>query len=136
HEQVAFLFAGVRLREQPADERQLAEDRDTRAVLDDLGLRETTDHGRLAVGDEELVVGAALVEEEAEVTADDVQPRLLGVNGHADLAVARDVRGNAENDAALLELHVRAGGDADLAGASRVDHADRRFLTDENLGDA
>ena len=36
-----------------------------------------------------------LVEEEAEVAADDVQPRLLGVHGHADLAIARDVRGDA-----------------------------------------
>ena len=44
----------------------------------DLRLRETADDRRLTVRDEELVVGAALVEEEAEVAADDVQPRLLG----------------------------------------------------------
>ena len=72
-------------------------------------LGEATDDRGLAVGDEELVVGAALVEEEPEVATDDVQPRLLGVDGHADLAVARDVRRDAENDAALLELHVGAG---------------------------
>src|SRR5919107_1888625 len=77
-EQVALLLASVALREQLADQRQVAEERNPRAVLDDLRLGEAADDRSLAVGDEQLVVGAALVEEESEIATDDVQPRLLG----------------------------------------------------------
>ena len=35
-----------------------------------------------------------------------------------------------------LNCTLARAGDADLAGASGVDHADRRFLTDEDLGHA
>src|SRR5688572_6166241 len=71
NQQVALLFAGIALREQLADQRQLAEERNPRAVANDLRLREAADDRGLAVGDKQLIVGAALVEEEPEVATDD-----------------------------------------------------------------
>ena len=136
-QQVALLFTSRGLTEELSNERQIHENRD--ADLRDRHFRhgEPADHGRLAIRDEELVVGTLLLEREAEVRRRRLEVGALRVQRHQDVAVVCDVRRDGENDARLLEVHGRArrvlAGATALALRAQVDHADRGLLTDEDL---
>src|SRR5688572_12866013 len=69
-QQVALFLTRIGLREQATDQRQVRQQRDTGAVLDDLGLRQAADDRGLAVVDEELRIRVPLRDREAQVTAD------------------------------------------------------------------
>src|SRR5439155_15105465 len=96
-----------RVTEQLAQNRQIYKERYSRLLHRDLGHREAADHDRLAVRDEDLVVGLLRLERESEVRRRRAQGGALGVDLHQDLAVGRHVRRHLEVDARLLEAHRR-----------------------------
>ena len=133
NQQVLLLFDVRRRREQPANQRQLIENRNALFRLGHRRLREPADHRRLPIADQELVVRVPLLEVVPQVAAHVLDRRLLGVQRHEHLPVARDVRRHLQNDTNFLELH---GGDRRRALSRRVQHADRDFLADLDLGHA
>ena len=100
-------------------------------VLVTCGDGQPADDRGFAVVDQELVLGPLGLEDEAQVSCSErLDRRPLGVQLHGDLAVAGDVRRHRQPDTGLLEDDAGLG----IAGGAGVDHADRRFLTDQDVG--
>src|SRR6266478_7023364 len=135
-EEITLFVVGARFAEQPADDRQVDEERNSRLGLRGLRYGEAADNRGLSVADEKLRVARLLAKDEADVRRRQLRIRILGVQEEQDLAIVRDVRRDGQNDTDLLHLHRGAwlcNRDARaLVGGVRVKHSDRNFLTDLN----
>src|SRR6266404_294902 len=136
-EEITLFVVGARFAEQPADDRQVDEERNSRLGLRGLRYGKTADYRGLAVADEELGVARLLAEDEAHVRRSELRIGILGVQQQEDLPVVGDVRGDRQDDTDLLHLYSRARllvrvRPAVQIGGTSVEHSDRNFLTDLN----